>query len=77
MKKIAKTMGKIVKWIMIAVVAVILLLLTVRAIGKAYYNRKPQGGINESMYVEINGTKQGCRHDRLCTPVTTYLSFFI
>lgn len=58
MKKIVKTTGKIVKWIMIAIVIVILLFFIVRAIGKAYYSRTPQGGINESMYVEINGTKQ-------------------
>lgn len=38
MKKIAKTMGKIVKWIIIAIVVVILLFFIVRAIGKAYYS---------------------------------------
>lgn len=58
MKKLAKTISKIVKWIMIAIVVVILILFIVRAIGKAYYGRTPQGGINESMYVDINGTKQ-------------------
>lgn len=58
MKKLTKTISKIVKWIMIAIVVIILLLFIIRAIGKAYYGRTPQGGINESMYVEINGTKQ-------------------
>lgn len=58
MKKIAKTINKIVKWIMIAIVVVILILFIVRAIGKAYYSRTPHGGINESMYVEINGATQ-------------------
>lgn len=41
-----------------AVIAVLLLLLLVRAAGKAWGSRTPEGGINESMYVEINGTKQ-------------------
>ena len=75
MKKIAKTMGKIVKWIMIAIVVVILLLFIVRAIGKAYYSRTPQGGINESMYVEINGTKQwiSIYGEDINNPVLLYL----
>ncbi|MDE6434478.1 MAG: alpha/beta hydrolase [Lachnospiraceae bacterium] len=75
MKKIAKTMGKIVKWIIIAIVAVILLLFIVRAIGKAYYSRTPQGGINESMYVEINGTKQwiSIYGEDINNPVLLYL----
>ena len=41
-----------------AVIAVILLFLLVRAVGKALNSRAPEGGINESMYVEINGTEQ-------------------
>lgn len=41
-----------------AVMAAILLFLLVRAVGKALNSRTPEGGINESMYVEINGTKQ-------------------
>ena len=75
MKKVAKTMGKIVKWIMIAVVVVILLFFIVRAIGKVYYNRTPQGGINESMYVEINGTKQwiSIYGEDINNPVLLYL----
>ena len=75
MKKIAKTMGKIVKWVMIAIVVIILLFFTVRAIGKAYYSRTPQDGINESMYVEINGTKQwiSIYGEDINNPVLLYL----
>lgn len=75
MKKITKTIGKILKWIMIAIVIVIVLFFLVRAIGKAYYNRTPQGGINESMYVEINGTKQwiSIYGEDINNPVLLYL----
>lgn len=75
MKKIAKTIGKIIKWTIIAIVMIILLLFIVRAIGKAYYNRTPQGGINESMYVEINGTKQwiSIYGEDINNPVLLYL----
>lgn len=37
---------------------VILVFLLVRSIGKAINNKIPEGGINESTYVEINDTKQ-------------------
>ncbi len=53
-----KKVIKIFKWIVILLAVVILLFFIVRAIGKVYYGRTPKGGINESMYVDINGTKQ-------------------
>lgn len=43
---------------MLVVVAIIILFFAVRAIGKTYYGRTPEGGINESIYVDINGAKQ-------------------
>jgi pimeloyl-ACP methyl ester carboxylesterase len=58
MKKILKTMLKILKWIGIVILGLIIILLIVRCVGKLYYNRTPDGGINETMYVDINGTKQ-------------------
>lgn len=36
----------------------IILILIAHFIGGAINNQTPEGGINESMYVEINGTKQ-------------------
>lgn len=75
MKKIIKTIGKIIKYTMTAIVVIILLFFIIRAIGKAYYNRTPQGGINESMYVEINGTKQwiSIYGEDINNPVLLYL----
>ncbi len=48
----------IVKWILLVILALIVTLFTVRAIGKAINNQTPDGGINESMYIDVNGTKQ-------------------
>ncbi|MBR6835491.1 MAG: alpha/beta fold hydrolase, partial [Oscillospiraceae bacterium] len=53
-----KITGKILCWILIVLAAVILILLIARIIGKAVNSRTLDGGINESMYVDINGTKQ-------------------
>lgn len=58
MKKFLKVLLKILKWIGIVLIGLILILLLVRIIGKQYYNRTPEGGINETMYADINGTKQ-------------------
>ena len=58
MKKVLKITGKIIRWILIILVAVILILLIARLIGKALNSRTPDGGINETMYVDVNGTKQ-------------------
>lgn len=75
MKKIIKTIGKIIKYTITAIIVTILLFFIIRAIGKAYYNRTPQGGINESIYVEINGTKQwiSIYGEDINNPVLLYL----
>lgn len=75
MKKIIKTISKIIKYTITAIIVIILLFFIIRAIGKAYYNRTPQGGINESMYVEINGTKQwiSIYGEDINNPVLLYL----
>lgn len=53
-----KRIIQFIKRITIVLLVIIFAFLTVRAIGKGIYNRIPDGGINESMYVDINGTKQ-------------------
>ena len=58
MKKFLKVFFKILKWLFIVLATVIVLFLIVRFIGQKIYNRTPEGGINEEMYVDINGTKQ-------------------
>ena len=49
---------KIIKWIGIIMLGLIVILLTVRLIGKLYNRRTPEGGISETMYADINGAKQ-------------------
>lgn len=58
MKKFLKVFFKILKWLFIMLSAAIVLFLVVRFIGQKIYSRTPEGGINEEMYVDINGVKQ-------------------
>lgn len=48
----------ILKWTGFGVLVLAAVFFLVRAIGKAIYSKTPDGGINESMYIDINGTKQ-------------------
>lgn len=54
MKKALKITGKILLGILITLVAAIVIML----IGNSINGRAPDGGINETMYADINGTKQ-------------------
>ena len=58
MQKAVKKLIKILKWIGIVLLGIIIILLIVRLIGKMYYNRTPEGGINKSMYLDVNGQEQ-------------------
>ena len=58
MKKIWRKMIKIMKKVIIAITVLILLFLSIRLVGKVINGREPKGGINESFYVDINGSKQ-------------------
>lgn len=58
MKKALKITGKILLGILIFLVSAIIILLAARLIGRAANGKTPEGGINESMLVDINGTKQ-------------------
>ena len=53
-----KKLLKMIKYIAVAVVSIIALFFLIRVIGKAVYSKTPDGGINESMYIDVNGTKQ-------------------
>lgn len=70
---------KIIKNIVFAVLILFAVLLTgfflVRAIGKAIYSKTPEGGINESMYIDVNGTKQWINiyGEDINNPVLLYL----
>lgn len=54
---------------------IIAAILVAHGIGRAVNSRTPKGGINESMYVEINGTKQciNIYGEDIDNPVLLYL----
>ena len=58
MKKVLKFTGKFLLGIFILLLSLILILFLSRLIGKAVNSRTPEGGINETMFADINGTKQ-------------------
>jgi len=58
MKKSSGVLLKVLKWILIILIAAVIVFLTVRFIGQKINSRTPKGGINVEMYVDINGTKQ-------------------
>lgn len=58
MNKVLNGCFKILKWLFIVLATIILLFLLVRSIGQKLNSRTPEGGINEEMYVDINGTRQ-------------------
>ncbi len=69
------TIFKIIKWIALVIMALIVTFFLVRAIGKAIYNKTPDGGINKSMYIDVNGTKQWINiyGEDIDNPVLLYL----
>lgn len=75
MRKVGKTLLKSIKWTGISLLSIVVLLLVVRFAGKTTNGRTPDGGINESMYVEINGTKQWINiyGEDIDNPVLIYL----
>ena len=58
MKSFFKIFTKAIKWTAIIAASLIILALIVRFIGQRVHARTPEGGINESMYVDINDSKQ-------------------
>ena len=58
MKKVLKKILKVLMWILIVIVSLVVLLLAVRFIGKMINSRTPKNGINENMYIDVNGQQQ-------------------
>ncbi len=58
MKEKMKKIFKILKYIAIAILIIIGLILVLHFIGSAFNRMTPSKGINETMYVDINGTKE-------------------
>ena len=53
-----KILLKILKWLGIVLLSVVVIALIVRFIGRKIYNKTPEGGINEEMYIDVNGQEQ-------------------
>lgn len=58
MKKISGVFLKLLKWAAIVLISLLAVLFIARFTGKKINSRTPAGGINETMYADINGTKQ-------------------
>jgi len=58
MKKVLKKILKVLIWILIVIAALAVLLLAVRFVGKKINSRTPKNGINENMYIDVNGQQQ-------------------
>jgi len=58
MEKCFKILFQAAKWIVIIIISIIVLFFIVRFIGKRMNNKTPEGGINETMFVDINGSQQ-------------------
>lgn len=66
---------RIIKRIALTVLILVIAIIAVREIGREYYSRTPDGGINESMYIDVNGTKQWINiyGEDIDNPVLLYL----
>ncbi len=58
MKKALKVILKILKWICLVIVTLVVILLIVRLIGQKINSKTPENGINEEMYIDVNGQQQ-------------------
>lgn len=74
MEKKRRVFG-VIKWVLLVILALIAAFFLVRAVGKFIYSQTPNGGINESMYIEVNGTKQWINiyGEDIDNPVLLYL----
>ena len=55
MRNILRKILKVLKWVGIVLASIIVLFFLVRSIGRMINNITPKGGINETMYVDVNG----------------------
>lgn len=58
MNIVLKRIIKILKWIVIVILSLTAAALAVRAAGRMMNNRTPDGGLNETMYIDVNGQEQ-------------------
>ena len=72
---VGRRLLKILKGIAVTIFIILAVLFFIRAIGKSIYSQTPNGGINESMYIDVNGTKQwiSIYGEDINNPVLLYL----
>ena len=58
MKKIGRKLFKYLKTLMLTILIILFVFMAVRVIGKAINGKTPDNGVNESKYIDVNGTKQ-------------------
>ncbi len=58
MKKASKKILNILKWFLIILCTLIVSFSVVRFVGRKINAKIPKGGINQELYVDINGSKQ-------------------
>ncbi len=75
MKKYISRLLKILKCILCVLAVMIIVFFVIRAVGQKINSKTPYGGINESMYVDINDTKQwiSIYGEDINNPVLLYL----
>ena len=75
MKKRPSIIQRILKWLAIVLFALVALFFFVRFVGQRINAVTPKGGINEEMYVDINGSRQWINiyGKNLDNPVLLYL----
>lgn len=75
MKKRPSLFLRILKWLAIVLFALVVLFFLVRFVGQRINAATPKGGINEEMYVDINGSRQWINiyGQDLDNPVLLYL----
>ena len=56
--KLRRKVFCVLKWLAAALVLLVVAFLLVRTVGVAINRRVPDGGINEAMMIDVNGTKQ-------------------
>ena len=58
MNRMTRGSLRVLQWVGIGLLALMVVFFAVRRIGQGINRRTPEGGINQSLYVDINGTKQ-------------------
>ena len=57
-RRITKGLILALKWAGVMVVSLLAVLFIIRWVGRSLNKRIPEGGVNESMYVDVNGSRQ-------------------